>query len=108
MQAVVITGASAGIGKEFARQLAAEGKSLVLVARRLDRLETLAAELRERHAIDVVCIASDLAQPHAPAELAQALEEQQIAVTGLINNAGLVIGDSLPTRICSVSWIWCR
>ena len=88
MQAVVITGASAGIGKEFARQLAAEGKSLVLVARRLDRLEALAAELRDGHGIEVACIASDLAQPQASAELVKALEEQQIAVTGLINNAG--------------------
>ena len=88
MQAVVITGASAGIGKEFARQLAMEGNNLVLVARRLDRLEALAGELRERNGIEVACIASDLAQPEASAELAKALEQQQIAVTGLINNAG--------------------
>ena len=57
-------------------------------SRRLDRLEALAAELRDGHGIEVACIASDLAQPQASAELVKALEEQQIAVTGLINNAG--------------------
>ena len=88
MEAVVITGASAGIGEEFARQLAVEGKHLVLVARRLERLETLAAELRERHNIEVACIASDLADPSAPEQLVQALADQQITVTGLVNNAG--------------------
>ncbi|MCG8391945.1 MAG: SDR family oxidoreductase [Pseudomonadales bacterium] len=88
MEAVVITGASAGIGEEFARQLAVEGKHLVLVARRLERLETLAAELRERHNIEVACIDSDLADPAAPEQLVQALADQQITVTGLVNNAG--------------------
>tara|TARA_B100000676_G_scaffold263658_1_gene275528 strand:+ start:3117 stop:3878 length:762 start_codon:yes stop_codon:yes gene_type:complete len=88
MEAVVITGASAGIGEEFARQLAVEGKNLVLVARRLARLETLAEVLREQHKVEVACIASDLADPAAPEKLVQALADQQIVVTGLINNAG--------------------
>ncbi len=94
MQAVVITGASAGIGKEFARQLAVEGNNLVLVARRLDRLESLAEELREQHGIEVACIAADLTRAQAPAELVSALDEQQIRITGLINNAGF--GDRGP------------
>ena len=51
---VLITGASSGFGAEFARQYAAQDHSLVLVARRLDRLETLAEELRQQYAIDVV------------------------------------------------------
>ena len=53
MKAVLITGASAGIGEEFARQLAVQGNNLVLAARRLDRLETLASELRQRHNLEV-------------------------------------------------------
>jgi short-subunit dehydrogenase len=51
---VLITGASSGFGAEFARQYAAQGHSLVLVARRLDRLETLAQALRQQYRIDVV------------------------------------------------------
>jgi short-subunit dehydrogenase len=51
---VLITGASSGFGAELARQYAAQGHSLVLVARRLDRLETLADKLRKQYAIDVV------------------------------------------------------
>ena len=69
MKAVLITGASAGIGEEFARQLATQGHNLVLAARRLDRLETLASELRQRHNLEVVCIASDLAQAGASEKL---------------------------------------
>lgn len=51
---VLITGASSGFGEEFARQYAAQGKSLILVARRLDKLESLAEEIRARFNIDVM------------------------------------------------------
>ncbi|WP_235901786.1 SDR family NAD(P)-dependent oxidoreductase [Alcanivorax sediminis] len=88
LRAVVVTGASAGIGEQFARQLAVAGHHLVLVARRLDRLEALGSELQERHNIQVVCIACDLAKPSAAEELVAALAEKQVEVTGLINNAG--------------------
>lgn len=88
LRAVLVTGASAGIGEEFARQLAMAGHHLVLVARRLDRLEALASELQARHNIRVACIASDLSKADAAESLVAALQAQQIQVTGLINNAG--------------------
>ncbi len=88
LRAVLVTGASAGIGEEFARQLAVAGHHLVLVARRLDRLETLASELKGRHNIQVECIASDLAKANAAEQLVAELEARKVQVTGLINNAG--------------------
>ena len=50
---VLVTGASSGFGEEFARQYAAQGRALVLVARRIEKLQTLATELRERYRVDV-------------------------------------------------------
>ena len=88
MKAVLITGASAGIGEEFARQLATQGHNLVLAARRLDRLETLASELRQRHNLEVVCIASDLALAGASEKLVADMATHNVELTGLINNAG--------------------
>jgi len=85
---VLITGASSGFGAEFARQYAAQGHSLVLVARRLDRLETLAEQLRQQYGIDVVVEQVDLSDVAAVIQLHQRLRERGIAVDILINNAG--------------------
>jgi len=60
----------------------------VLAARRLDRLETLASELRQRHNLEVVCIASDLAQVGASEKLVADMATHNVELTGLINNAG--------------------
>jgi short-subunit dehydrogenase len=83
----LITGASAGLGAEYARQLAAAGTDLVLVARRLDRLETLARDLRSRHGAAAEIIAADLATGGGLAAV-----ESRIAsiptLDLLINNAG--------------------
>jgi len=84
----LITGASAGIGAEFARQLAARGCDLVLTARRGDRLQALASVLRVTHGIDVQVIAEDLADPAAPARIAAAATHGGDCVDILINNAG--------------------
>ncbi|MFH8342835.1 SDR family NAD(P)-dependent oxidoreductase [Streptomyces sp. AM6-12] len=84
----LITGASAGLGEEFARQWAARGADVVLVARRLDRLETLAAELHEEYGVTATAIAADLAEPGAGAGLRDELGARGIAVQTLINNAG--------------------
>ena len=84
----LITGASAGLGAEFARQLAALGMDLVLVARRADRLETVAQPLRARHGIEVTCLVEDLADRDAPERIHAATTERGIAVDWLVNNAG--------------------
>ncbi|HNM12498.1 MAG TPA: SDR family oxidoreductase, partial [Mycobacterium sp.] len=86
--ATLITGASAGLGAEYARRFAALGHDLVLVARRREALERLAAELRAAHGIDVTVIALDLAIPSAGADLAAATEAAGITVDVLVNNAG--------------------
>jgi NADP-dependent 3-hydroxy acid dehydrogenase YdfG len=67
-QTTIVTGASSGLGEQFARQLAARGSDLVLVARRADRLENLADELTRAHGVTVIAVARDLAglTPVAP------------------------------------------
>jgi len=84
----LITGASSGIGAEFARQLAALGHDLVITARRVERMEGLATELRKRHAIQVTVLPCDLADPAAVSWLCDALEQRGLRVDWLINNAG--------------------
>src|SRR6185436_12096540 len=85
---VLITGASSGFGAEFARQYATQGHSLVLVARRLGRLETLAEELRQQYGIDVVVEQVDLSDVSAVIHLHHRLRERGIAIDILVNNAG--------------------
>lgn len=85
---VLITGASSGFGEEFARQYAEQGHSLVLVARRMDRLQTLAEALRQQHGIEVVVEQVDLSAIESIISLHQRLADQGIAVDILINNAG--------------------
>lgn len=84
----LITGASSGIGAEFARQLAALGHDLVMTARRVERLEKLAAELRTRHGAQITVLPHDLADPAAVQWLCDALDQRGLQVDWLINNAG--------------------
>jgi hypothetical protein len=79
----LVTGASAGLGAEFARQCARRGDKLVLVARRRERLDALAAEIGGAHVI-----AADLAAPDAAAGLVAEVEGLGLTVDILINNAG--------------------
>ena len=66
----LITGASSGLGAEFAQQLAALGHPLILVARRENKLASLAATLRAQHGAQVEVIAADLSQPDTPQKIA--------------------------------------
>jgi short-subunit dehydrogenase len=86
--AALITGASAGLGLEFARLFARAGNDLVLVARRRERLEDLARELGAAHGIAATVIAADLARPEAPREVHDRVAAAGIEVEFLVNNAG--------------------
>jgi len=90
-QRALITGASSGLGADFARQLAAYGCHLVLVARREDRMQTLAAELRAKHNVGVEVVALDLGQVDAAQTLYDRLKAASLSIDILVNNAGFGI-----------------
>jgi short-subunit dehydrogenase len=84
----LVTGASAGLGTELAWLLAADGHDVVIVARRRDKLEALAAEIKGKHEVQVHVLAEDLAKPGAAKRIQAALDEKGIAIEVLVNNAG--------------------
>ncbi len=84
----LITGASAGLGVEFARQLAAQGFDLVLVARRKEKLDEVAKSLSETHGVKVRTVSADLSDPRAPENLLAYVESEGLSIDFLINNAG--------------------
>jgi uncharacterized protein len=83
----LVTGASSGIGATFARQIAEEGYDLVLVARRTDRLEALAAELRAKHHVGVEAVAADLTRDQDVERVGRLLAAPPCLAL-LVNNAG--------------------
>ena len=87
--AALITGASAGLGAEFARQLAARGHDLLLVARREERLRDLASALGAAHGVRVEFFAADLGEPEAPARIEAMAAERGLPIDWLVNNAGV-------------------
>ncbi len=98
VRTALITGASAGLGKEFARQMAAAGHNLILVARRLEKLEDLAEGLRAEYGTDVLCLHADLADPAAPQDLFDDITALGLTVDYLVNNAGDAGPDLLEDR----------
>lgn len=87
-QTVLITGASAGLGAGFAHAFAARGDDVILIARRVDRLEALAAELQAAHGIRAVAMPTDLTEVGAVAQLVLDVQDLKMPVTRLVNNAG--------------------
>ena len=115
----LVTGASAGIGKEFCRQLAARGYQLVLVARREDSLNQLAEELKTAHGTNCVVIAADLSKKDASEHIVRRLAEGNITIECLVNNAGYGLPGSfhvpdwqehadfiqvMVTAVCELTW----
>src|SRR5918993_4158876 len=96
----LVTGASSGIGKAFAELLASKGYAVVLTARRSDRLEALAAELRRRHDVSTHTIVADLAQPDASQHIAAELASRGLMIDVLVNNAGY----GVPGSYVNVPW----
>eukprot|EP01039_Chlorochromonas_danica_P019693 gene19693-23886_t len=84
----LITGASSGIGRAAAFDLAKRGAHLILVARSVDTVHALADEIRAKHSVSVAVIPADLGQPGASAKLMTAVEAAGLTVDVLINNAG--------------------
>lgn len=84
----LVTGASAGIGLAFARELARRGHAVAVTARRTGRLRQLADELEQLHGTTVTVLDADLADPDAPLNLCEALNRRGLHVDMLVNNAG--------------------
>ena len=97
-QWALVTGASSGLGKEFARSLASRKYNLVLAARRREPMEALATELRERCAVEVVVEVLDLSAAGSSAELQSRLDGRGIELDVLINNAACGLAGEFLTQ----------
>ncbi len=94
----VVTGASSGLGKEFARTLAAKKWNVVLAARREEPMQILATELRQQHGIQVIVESIDLSVPASSADLQQRLDAKNINPDILVNNAGFGLSGEFLTQ----------
>ncbi len=98
----VITGASSGIGESFARILSSQGFDLVITARRKSRLESLTAELKKKHGINVKIISGDLSLPQFMEEIASYIETIS-NLDVLVNNAGFGTGENFISKNSDIS-----
>ena len=89
---ILITGASSGLGQYIAERFAREGANIIICARRIERLETLAADLKARFNVNVYTFALDVNDRAAVREMIKVLENNHVEIDVLINNAG--VGDS--------------
>lgn len=107
----VITGASAGLGAEFATQLAADGHDLVLVARNETRLSAYAKQLHTQYGVDVEVLAADLSQDTGIDRVVRRLTDPDRPITMLVNNAGFGVPgdicDSLPDDLNQMITVMC-
>ncbi len=87
-ETVLITGASSGLGMELAKLFAADGSDLVLVARREERLNELAQQLKSEHGIEVHVLPKDLSKKTAPKEIFSHLNKEKVQIDVVVNNAG--------------------
>ncbi|WP_145366055.1 SDR family NAD(P)-dependent oxidoreductase [Stratiformator vulcanicus] len=92
----VVTGASSGIGAEYARVLASRGMHVILVARRKERLKELAAELFDKHGTRTEVISADLSQSEEVGRLFREIEQLDVPVEILVNNAGFGVVADIP------------
>lgn len=108
----LITGASSGIGEQFARQLAAEGADLIVTARSRDRLEALAQELSARHGVRVDVVSADLSVPGGVDALVRGVSALGVFVEHLINNAGFGavgrLSEADPARLAAMVRLNCE
>lgn len=97
---MLITGASAGIGEEFAKQYAALGWDIALTARRADRLQKLARDLEEKYKVATIVISQDLARANSVDTILKEIAEAGRHVDGVVNNAGY----GLPGTFFNTKW----
>ncbi len=100
----LVTGASSGLGADFARQLAAQGCRIVLVARRAEKLQALRIELFERHSVEGDAFAMDLSEADSPRDLFDRVKAKSLTIDILINNAGY----ALYGEFALAEWERCR
>ena len=96
----LITGASAGIGATFARELAAQGANIIMTARRSEKLKALGDEIEKQYNVKTKQIVADLADPSAPEQIFAAITEDGLKVDILVNNAGY----GLPGTFIENDW----
>jgi short-subunit dehydrogenase len=87
----LITGASSGMGYDYAKLFAKDGKNIVVLARSRDKLEELKADLEKQHGTKVMVLVKDLSDPKAPQEVLSELERAGISIDVLVNNAGFAV-----------------